>query len=96
MGEKRRPPKRLERAMAATYEQVDHPSHYIDSSGKECIDVMVELFGVDKVKAFCELNAFKYKYRAGKKPGASVETDFKKAEWYTKKLQELESVNTLE
>lgn len=93
MGERKRPPKRLEMTMASSYEQVDHPSHYMNESGKECIDVMMELFGLDKVKAFCELNAFKYKYRAGKKPGASVETDYKKADWYLRKLHELESLN---
>jgi hypothetical protein len=44
---------------------------------------------VDKVKAFCQLNAFKYKFRAGNKPGASKEQDMKKASWYKNKLKEL-------
>lgn len=64
---------------------VSHPSHYC--TGKfECIDVMLEVFGVEKVKAFCQLNAFKYMYRSDRKN--SIE-DIQKAEWYLKKLQEL-------
>lgn len=92
MGERKRPPKRLEMAMKA-YEQVEHPQHYINDKGEECIDVMIREFGLSKVKAFCELNAFKYKFRAGKKPGALADTDRKKAEWYTNKLLELKANN---
>ena len=47
---------------------VNHPSHY--ATGKyECIDVMLEIFGVKAVKTFCLLNAFKYNYRSGRKDG---------------------------
>jgi hypothetical protein len=67
---------------------VSHPSHYC--TGKfECIDVMLEVFGVEKVKAFCQLNAFKYMYRSDRKN--SIE-DIQKAEWYLKKLQELSNL----
>jgi hypothetical protein len=67
---------------------VSHPSHYC--TGKfECIDVMLEVFGVEKVKAFCQLNAFKYLYRSDRKN--SIE-DIQKAEWYLKKLQELSNL----
>jgi len=35
---------------------VNKPAHY--TFGKyECIDVMLEVFGVEAVKAFCRLNA---------------------------------------
>lgn len=73
-----------------SYDMIN-PQHYKSSDGKECIDVMIDLFGVDKVKAFCQLNAFKYKFRAGKKPGASKEQDLAKAQWYKNKLKELAS-----
>lgn len=67
---------------------VSHPSHYC--TGKfECIDVMLEVFGVEKVKAFCQLNAFKYMYRSDRKN--SIE-DIQKSEWYLKKLQELSNL----
>ena len=68
---------------------VNHPSHY--SSGKyECIEVMKEVFGVEKVKAFCELNAFKYMWRSNKKNGTE---DLKKARFYTDYLINMEDVN---
>ena len=65
---------------------VEHPDHYNIPGRKECIDEMLELFGVEKVKAFCELNSYKYRYRHEMKNG---EEDLKKAEWYDKKLEEL-------
>lgn len=40
-------------------DEIDHPTRY--AGGKyECIDVMTDVFGVDAVKSFCKLNAFKY------------------------------------
>ena len=67
---------------------VNHPEHY-QKDGKECIDVMVEDFGKDAVVAFCKLNAFKYRWRAGLKDGNTAETDEQKALWYDKKAEEL-------
>lgn len=63
-------------------DQVNHPSHYNDN-GYECIEVMEAIYGPEKVKIFCELNAFKYLWRAGKKDGESEKKDIKKANWYT-------------
>lgn len=64
---------------------VNHPSHY--ATGKyECIDVMLEIFGVEAVKTFCLLNAFKYNYRSGRKDGLQ---DIEKAKWYLEKYIEL-------
>lgn len=61
------------------------PSHYC--TGKlECIDAMQEVFGVEKVMAFCELNAFKYLWRSNRKNGNE---DLEKAQWYLRKLLEL-------
>lgn len=59
---------------------VNHPEHY---KGKhECIDIMRMLYGDEAVKAFCRCNSFKYRFRAGKKPGEEAEKDIAKAEWY--------------
>lgn len=67
-------------------DMVNHPSHYC--KGKyQCIDVMQEVFGLDKVLAFCELNAFKYQWRADSK-GKNIE-DKQKSIWYTNKYIEL-------
>lgn len=67
---------------------VDHPKHYC-TDDFECIDVMLEVFGKEAVKDFCELNAFKYLYRNRSK-GNRTE-DLKKAQWYLNKLLELDN-----
>ena len=48
---------------------------------------MLERFGSEKVQAFCELNAYKYKYRHDLKNG---QEDLDKAAWYEAKQSELE------
>ena len=68
-------------------DNANHPAHY--ETGKfECIDVMVEVFGAEKVAAFCECNAFKYLYRCENKHETPQE-DWKKARWYINKALEL-------
>lgn len=68
-------------------DNVNHPAHY--ETGKfECIDVMVEVFGAEKVAAFCECNAFKYLYRCENKHETPQE-DWKEARWYINKALEL-------
>ena len=66
-------------------EEINHPDRY--ANGKyECIDVMVDVFGVEATKAFCKLNAFKYLWREERKNGLN---DVKKAAWYVNKYIEL-------
>ena len=72
---------------------VNHPSHYQGKNGKECIDVMIEEFGIEAVIDFCDLNAFKYKFRAGLKDGNSKEQDLAKAKFYENKRKELCELN---
>lgn len=71
---------------------VNHPSHY-NHGGMETIDKMIKLYGIEKVKAFCELNAFKYRDRAGYKGSSdsAIARDIHKALWYENKLNELNS-----
>ena len=66
-------------------DSVNHPSHY-KGEKYECIEVMLEVFGVDAVKDFCLLNAFKYLWRSNKKNGKE---DISKAEWYLNKFKQL-------
>ena len=67
------------------HDNVEHPSHY--ETGKyECIEVMIEVMGVDAVKDFCVCNAFKYIYRHKRKNGVE---DLEKAKWYINKYIEL-------
>ena len=70
-------------------EMVNHPEYYKDENGKECIDCMLEKFGITAVLHFCECNSYKYHFRAGKKKGNSKDQDLKKAEWYDNKYNEL-------
>lgn len=67
-------------------DNVNHPSHY-QGSKYECIDVMLDVFGKEKVSAFCELNAFKYQWRANSK-GTDIQ-DKQKAIWYNQEYIEL-------
>lgn len=67
-------------------EKVNHPGHYLKQGRKECIEEMIEYFGIEAVKNFCLLNAFKYMYRQENKGGKE---DIKKAIWYVKKYREL-------
>lgn len=64
-----------------------NPAHYQRQGGKECIEEMELLFGIEETKIFCKLNAWKYRYRAADKNG---EEDLQKSDWYIKKYDELE------
>lgn len=70
------------------YEFVDSPTHY-NSYEKEVIDMMVDIYGKEKVAIFCEINAFKYRMRMGTKPGQDVSRDLDKEKWYLDKKNEL-------
>ncbi|NQZ76816.1 MAG: DUF3310 domain-containing protein [Ekhidna sp.] len=70
-----------------SYDMVN-PDHY-KSFSVETIDMMVSIWGVESVATHCEITAFKYKMRAGDKPGSIVSTDLDKARWYLNKSNEL-------
>ena len=55
----------------------------------------MEVFGAEKVAAFCECNAFKYLYRCENKHETPQE-DWKKARWYLDKALELTGQETAE
>lgn len=63
---------------------VNHPSHY--TTGMECIDEMVLVFGEATVANFCLCNVWKYRKRALHKNG---QEDLDKADWYMNKFKEL-------
>lgn len=68
----------------------DHinPNHYKQGS-KEVIEMMQDIWGKEKLIAYCEMNAFKYRMRAGLKPEQSVQRDLDKAKWYENKAIQL-------
>lgn len=70
-------------------DMVNHPSHYNLPDRKECIDEMIDIYGLKDVAKWCEITAYKYKYRAGHK--GSVVEDMSKAAWYIIKARELKS-----
>ena len=76
----------LDRKLTVKKEAVNHPAHYNQQGRKECIEEMLDIFGVEQVKSFCLLNAYKYEYRHQMKGGKE---DLLKAEWYMKKYTEL-------
>ena len=68
-------------------EKVNHPAHY-NMGQIECIDVMLEVFGLQYTLGFCICNAFKYLFRCNWKNDSPVE-DIEKAVWYLSKYLEL-------
>lgn len=67
-------------------DMVNHPPHYKDASGIECIEVTSKM-------QFCGGNCFKYLYRAGKK-GSTIE-DLKKAAWYAEQAWQMEEITDI-
>jgi hypothetical protein len=74
--------------MEKSYEYVNHPNHYNEFS-KETWEMMIDVWGLDNFLIFCEMNAFKYKMRAGSKLGETADKDVMKANWYLNKAAEL-------
>jgi predicted transcriptional regulator len=67
----------------AAQDMVNSPSHYkLAGGGAECIDVMVQLYGLKRVQEYAEIAAFKYAWREGRKGDSS--TDKRKKIWYTR------------
>lgn len=64
-----------EKSPPLSADMINHPPHYISTSGLESIDV-IEAFALN----FCLGNAVKYILRASKK-GSKLE-DLQKARWY--------------
>ena len=65
-----------------------NPEHY-KGHGVETIDKMVRIWGVAAVALYCEITAFKYRDRIGRKPGEPVERELEKIRWYEEKAAEL-------
>ena len=73
-------------------EMVNRPSHYNLPNRKEYIDEMIDIYGLKDVAKWCEITAYKCKYRARH---ASSFTNFvqgmHEATWYMDKARELKS-----
>lgn len=75
--------------MSNSTDTINHPSHYTCRQ-LECINEMIVIFGIRDTIAFCKLNAWKYRYRAGQK--GNYEEDMKKSDWYISKAVELQKI----
>ena len=53
--------------------------------------MMVDIWGTEKYIAFCEMNAFKYRMRAGLKPNQPLERELEKANWYERQAMKLKN-----
>ena len=71
------------------HDEVNHPSHYCQEGGMECIDEMILVFGIVPTMHFCLLNVWKYRKRAVFKDGLK---DLQKADWYMNKYNELRGI----
>jgi hypothetical protein len=71
------------------YDMVN-PSHY-KQGDKETWEQMLEIWGKDAFIKHCEITAFKYIQRLGKKPNNSIEQDLEKARWYLNKAYDLKN-----
>lgn len=70
----------------SSFDMVNQPPHYKEYS-VEVIDMMAAIWGPDKVADYCEINAFKYRMRAGKK--IDLTEDLEKESWYLEKAKQL-------
>lgn len=71
-------------------DNVNHPKHYTQFP-LEVIDMMIKIWGKERVADYCEINAFKYRMRAGVKylDLAKIQEDYDKEKWYLNKSKEL-------
>jgi hypothetical protein len=65
------------------YDSEGNAEHYNTERLNSAIK-MEAIWGTHAMMVFCEINAFKYRERLGKKDGASPAQDLVKAEWYEK------------
>lgn len=60
-------------------EEINHPERY-NQYDIEVIEMMVKIWGIEAVKTWCKLTAFKYRMRLGHKD--NIEQDLAKEDWY--------------
>lgn len=80
-------PKPEEDPVPKFVDNVNHPSHYADSTSIECIESMELTFGTEAVYHFAVCNAYKYLWRHKNK--GKVEEDLNKANWYYHKARNI-------
>ncbi len=69
-----------------------NPSHYVQDDGRQTWEHMVDKWGEEKTALWCEMTAFKYQDRIGRKPGEDEEREKNKIKWYEDKAEELRTL----
>jgi len=83
----------MDDAMVKPYEFVDKPKHYV-LCGSETMPMIEQILGTEGYLAFLKGSALKYRFRASKKPGSSVEQDIAKAMYMEKLYNDFVRENT--
>lgn len=66
-----------------------NPTHYVQDDGRQTWEHMLDHWTYEQVALWCEMTAFKYKERIGKKPNEHPKRELDKIEWYDSKAKEL-------
>lgn len=77
--------------MKNNYDEHGNAKHY-DDQRINVIHQMEAIWGTTAVQVFCEMNAFKYRMRLGKKD--ATELELKKINWYETMAKYLKKKNT--
>lgn len=62
-------------------DKVNRPEHYTQGD-IECIDAMIAAYGIEEVRIYAKIAAFKYLWRRGRKD--AEQQDVAKAIWYSR------------
>jgi hypothetical protein len=65
---------------------VNHPSHYIETGGVECIEAIEAQLTTEEYEGYLRGNCVKYLWRWKNKGGVQ---DLKKCKWYLERLIEI-------
>lgn len=76
----------LEKSPVIKEDVVNHPSHYTDASGIECIEAIEAQLTIEEYEGYLRGNCVKYLWRWKNKGGVQ---DLKKCKWYLERLIEL-------
>ena len=74
-----------------TYDFIN-PEHYVQDDGRQTWERMVDKWGEKETALWCEMTAFKYQDRIGRKPGEDIEREQNKIKWYEEKADELKAI----
>ena len=77
----------LEKTPVIKEDVVNHPSHYTDSSGIECIEAIEAQQTLEEFRGYLKGNIAKYLWREKHKGGTE---SLKKAQWYLDRLIQLD------